>query len=397
MHPLVIELGALFFYGTGVVFLHEVGHSLFARLGGFRLTSLGIGIGKPLASVRLHGGAVFYLGRWWVGGACHAVPTGPLSKRRMWYHGGGLILQLILGLFLLLLPEYWLIDRIIQFNLIVAVTNALPWKVGGNASDGWYLLDAVTGRRREADLLTMRPIIKSLAQHQEAVGSPIGVFYAQLCLAWADVLARLPDQATAFFEADPPESAVDPWFDTLYHYVQADWHRQLQRPLAALQLARGTELARKGELHPFAAGLLALAEARAFVDLGAESQARQSLAKLAGMGGAVGNQAAVIHLWTRIGDNDLEMIPWVTQRVCGLADAALLDRVDTALALLNAAQILEPTHPQIADQARNISIKLIRRLMPTLSFHAQLEMRMQLRNLLPSSTRNHSPSFTTRP
>ena len=114
------------------------------------------------------------------------------------------------------------------------------------------------------------------------------------------------------------------------------------------------------------------------------------------MDGAIGNQAAVIHLWTRITDEDMEMLPWVTQRVNTLVESPLLDRVDTALALLTAAQTLDGQEPELANHTRNQALRLIRRLMPTLSFHAQLEMRMQLRNLLPSTKRT-SPSFTTRP
>ena len=58
MQPLVIELFALLMYGTGIVVLHELGHLLFARLGGFRVSSFGIGFGKPLLRFQWRGGLV---------------------------------------------------------------------------------------------------------------------------------------------------------------------------------------------------------------------------------------------------------------------------------------------------------------------------------------------------
>lgn len=385
MSPLASEFFALFVYGTVIVLLHELGHALFAPLGGYKVTSVGLGLGQPLVRFKIRGGVVLYIGRWWFGGACHAVPTGPHNSARLWFHGGGLIVQFGLMCLLAFWPEHHWINRAAHFNWLVLCTNATPWRLGSYASDGWYLLDALSGRKRQVDLLNMRPILHSLYTHQLRVGSPTGTFYARLCLAWADVLARQPHEASAFFEQDPPESVINPWFDTLYHYVKSEWHRQLQRPLASLQISRRTDLARQGELHPFSSGLLALSEARALVDLGAQTQARQTLAKLTGMGNAIGNQAMVIHLWTRIADEDLEMVPWVTAQICDRLDHPFLDSVDTAHALLMAAQLMAESHPSGAHDTRAVTVRYIRRIIPNLAFHAQLELRTMMRNLLPSA------------
>ena len=397
MSPLASEFFALFVYGTAIVLLHELGHALFAPLGGYKVTSLGLGLGRPLLRFSVRGGLVVYIGRIWFGGACHAVPTGPHTASRLWYHSGGLILQASLMCILAFWPEHHWMDRAAHFNWLVLCTNATPWRFGAYASDGWYILDAVSGRKRQIDLLNMRPILRSLYTHQTQVGSPTGTFYARLCLAWAEVLARQPHEATPFFEEDPPESVINPWFDALYHYVKADWHRQLQRPLASLQLCRRTDVARAGELHPFSSGLLALSEARALVDLGAQTQARQTLAKVAGLGDAIGNQAMVIHLWTRLADEDIEMTSWVATQICGRLDQPFLDPVDASHALLMAAQLVTDTHPEIARDTQDATVLLIRRIIPSLAFHAQLELRTMMRNLLPSGHARPSSPHTRLP
>ena len=131
-----------------VVLIHELGHALLAPEGGYRVTSFGVGAGRPLFRTRLSGGVVFFVAPMvLVGGSCTAIPVGPAGPRRAWFHGGGLIAQGLLALLLFFLPTHWLIDRLWQFNLLVAATNAIPWRLGAVASDGWYIVDALTGAR----------------------------------------------------------------------------------------------------------------------------------------------------------------------------------------------------------------------------------------------------------
>ena len=314
-------------YGNALVLLHELGHAAFARVGGFRVTSFAVGLGPPLLRLSLRGGVVLHLDRWPVGGSCTAIPLGPTSRRRAWYHAGGLIVQAVLALVLLALPDSWLVNRIESFNLLVALTNALPWRLGGSASDGWYLLDAARGGRQQVEILPQRTRLLRLLTREEAVGSPVGTMYAALCLAWADVLAGRPDRADPFFEADPPETALEPWIDALYTYVRAEWHRQRHRPLAALETVQRGRTAREGELSEAATGLLLLAAARARVDLGQHDEAGRALAGIVGDAGPIGRQATVVLLWSTLGASPDELEHAVF-RVARRTTEAWLDPAD---------------------------------------------------------------------
>ena len=303
--PLWVELLAMLVYGNVLVVAHELGHAAFARAGGYRVTSFGVGLGRPVLRVGLRGGVVFHLDRWLIGGACTAIPIRSSSARRVLYHGGGLVVQGVLAVVLALLPDSWLVDRVESFNLLVALTNALPWRFGTSASDGWYILDALTGSRRGGAVLPTRARLRRLAAREATIGSPVGTMYAAMCLAWLDVHCNKPRAANAFFEQDPPESAVEPWLDGLYHYVRSEWHRLQGRPLAAVQTARDTRLALGEDLVDEAAALIALAEARALVDAGSPDAAAKPLARLTGLSGPLGRQATAIALRTVLdGDPD---------------------------------------------------------------------------------------------
>ena len=91
---LAVELIALALYAPFVVTVHEAGHAGFARIGGYRTSSFQLGMGRPFWRSELRGGAVLCVGPWlWLGGACTAVPTAAPSRRRIWFHAGGLIAQ----------------------------------------------------------------------------------------------------------------------------------------------------------------------------------------------------------------------------------------------------------------------------------------------------------------
>ncbi|MEZ4317511.1 MAG: site-2 protease family protein [Myxococcota bacterium] len=339
MQSLLAEFAALFVYGPLVVLLHELGHALLARRGGYRVTSFGIGLGPPLWTLRLSGPLVVHVDRWLIaGGACIAIPNGPPSTRRIWFHGGGLLAQGLLALVLLALPAHWIVDRITQFNLLVALTNAIPWRVGASASDGWYILDALSGSRRTGNLLTQRAIFEQMAAREFAIGSPMGVAYADLCVAWTDVIAGRLEEAGEFFADDPPETAAHPWTDAVYHYVKAEWHREEGRPLASLATAKDGRNALGPSSSPDAHALLALAEARALVLLDEPDRAQRALQRVAG--GPLAIQALPVTLWCTLDagdDEDLELASWkVARHLAG----PWLDPVDPALALLEAAEEL---------------------------------------------------------
>ncbi|MFT7521041.1 MAG: hypothetical protein ACI9MC_003192 [Kiritimatiellia bacterium] len=363
MTEVLVELLAMAVYGNIIVLLHELGHAGFARFAGFRVTSFAVGLGPPLLRFPLRDGVVFHIDRWPIGGACTAIPLGPTGAGRSWYHAGGLVVQGVLGVFLFALPEHWLIDRMMHFNALVALTNAVPWKLGGSASDGWYLLDAWRGGRRAVEILPQRAQLERLAAREQAVGSPLGTLYADLCLAWADVLAGRADRASKFFELDPPQTAVEPWIDVLYHYVRAEWHRQLHRPLAALRTLQDTRRARESEVGEMGLDLLLVAEARTLIDLGDNQKAQRVLAKLAGTWGPVGRQASAIQLRTSIEDA-AEELEYATWRVARRVNEAWLDPADTIETLHIAADRLEEHgRPAPAAGARQAANTLSKRIL----------------------------------
>ena len=389
MLDLSVNLLAMLVYGPLLVVLHETGHALFARAGGYRVTSFGLGLGPPLWSVYLKGGVVFHVDRWFFsGGACTAIPVGPPSIRRAWFHAGGLIVQAGLGCILLALPSHWLVTGIFWFNVLVALHNAIPWRIGGQASDGWYLLDAFTGGRRGGSVLTQRASFERIARRETRIGSPVGRVYSQICLAWTDVLAGHPEDATPLFQVDPPESLVDPWVDALYHYVQAEWHRSQGRALAALRVAREAHSAIDFAESEDAAILMSLAEARALVDLQASGQAQRRLAQAAGIGGPIGWQAAAILLWASL-DGETDDLEQATWRVTRRRHEAWLDPGDATLALWHAAEQLEAQGRLMAARgARDAATTIARRTLQDVAEVDRVSLARRLDSVVNAQTRS---------
>jgi hypothetical protein len=287
--------------------------------------------------------------------------------RRVWFHAGGLIAQGCLAAVLLFLPAHWLVDRVAQFNLLVAATNALPWKLGSQWSDGFYLLDAFTGHRRSRSIVVQRAALSRMARRESAVGSAVGRVYSDVCLAWADIVVGRPGDAAPLFKLDPPEVSLDSWVEALYQYVLAEWHRSEQRPLAALRASKCT-LAAGLDSRPLeeAAGLAALAEARALIDLDSPQRAERALARIAGLGGPIGLQASSVLLWATLGASteDLELATWRVER---RMHDAWWDPLDPALALWAAADRLDELgRVNAARGARSAARTLVQSLLRSL-------------------------------
>ncbi len=356
-----IHLAALAIYGPLIVLLHELGHAALARAGGYRVTDFAIGMGRPLWRVEVRGGAVIHVDRWFfAGGSCTAILVAPGGARRAWFHLGGLLVQLALALLLLPWVHVELARHALAFNALVFAHNALPWRIGAVASDGWHALDAWSGRGRGTDVLAQYRALERLACRAEQVGSPMGIAYTRVCLAWADVLAGRPRRADPLFRDDPPETALEPWVDALYHYVRAEWDRTQGRALGALRTAReavlSVDLGGTGE----AEALIALAEARALVDLDAPHQALRALSRAAGVAGPIGWQAEAIRVWATL--DEPAALERAVRRLLLRADRAALDRADAAMALWVAAQALARAgRDRAADDARAGAISLAAR------------------------------------
>ena len=364
MSTLWLDLAALVVYGPPIVLLHEAGHAALARRGGYRVTDFAIGFGRPLWRLPLRGGAVLHVDiGLLLGGSCTAIPVGPASPRRAWFHVGGLLAQLALMVVLLPFLDLRLAQHAALFNGLVMVHNLVPWRIGPTASDGWHLWDALTGARRGSDVIAQRRAIEHMWARADQVGTPVGVTYARICVAWADVLAGRPESARALFRDDPPSATVEPWVDALYHYVCAEWHRMEGRPLAALRTAREAVGALDFETTAEGEALIALAEARALVQLDAPVQAQRTLARTAGTGGTIGWQAAVTQLWATL-DDEADPLERATRRVLQRLDQPGLDPADGAVALWEAGYRLEAAGREaVAREARQGGTRLARRVL----------------------------------
>lgn len=390
MSPLMTEFLALFLYGPALVVLHELGHALFARMGGYRVTSFGVGLGPPVLRMRLSGPLVFHVDRYWIaGGACIAIPDGPPTTKRIWFHGGGLLLQGVLALVLLVLPEHWLVDRMAQFNLLVALTNAIPWKFAGSASDGWYILDALNGGRMAGNPLSQRPAFEQMADREHVNQSPLGLAYADLCVTWANVLAGRLEEAGEFFELDPPETAAHAWTDALYHYVKAEWHRECQRPLAALATAREGRASCRAAEGSDSVALLALAEARALIALDEPDAARRALQRV--LASPLAIQALPIALWTNLdaSTDDLVLATWKLARVI---QSPWLDPGEPVFALLEAAdELAERNETQAARSARDAAMALADRTVNSAVLEDRRTLSYRLRSAMVGVGDLHRP------
>jgi hypothetical protein len=170
-----------------VALVHELGHALLARPAGFRLTSLGLGAGAPLLRIPLGQGRVFVLHRWFfLGGACVAIPaTLEGGRRAAWFHGGGVLAQLALAPVLRLLPAAWDLGDLEEINALMLIGNLMPWRMGGQVSDGWRLFAALRpGGRGAGVLLDRRAALQHLQRFEAARGSPDGEAWARLLLGW---------------------------------------------------------------------------------------------------------------------------------------------------------------------------------------------------------------------
>lgn len=348
MHSLPAELIALVLLVPLVGILHELGHALAAPLAGYRVTSLGLGLGKPmLRRVNLRG-QVLWLGRWpLAGGACVAIP-GSMGARPVVYHLGGLAMQALLALVLHPLEDlHWVLARAETFNLLVLAWNILPWRWAGQASDGWYLVSRLTPGRSGLPVMGRRSVLARLARFEEAVGSPLGSWYARLGLAWVDVLVGRPERADEFMALPDPLGlgSEDRGIRALQATVHVAWHRAWGRHDQALEAAREWRARLGSPLPDSAEDLGTIAVAQALVDCGQPAEARQVLASLAGVSGAVGREATAILLAAALLEDDARATTKAAWRLVERLPGPFFDPVQVVLILRQAATLLPAGDP----------------------------------------------------
>ncbi len=365
MQPLPAELIALVLLVPLIGTLHELGHALAAPLAGYRVTSLGVGIGKPMLRRVTLRGMVLWLGRWpLAGGACVAIPAGS-SARPVIYHLGGLVTQALLALALIPFEDlWWVLDRAETFNLLVLAWNVLPWRIGGQASDGWHLVARLSPSRAGSPIMGRRSVLERLARFEETVGSPLGSWYARQGLAWHDILLGRPERADEQMRLPDPLGlgADDRGIRALQGYLIVAWHRAHGRCEQALEAARAWR-ARLGSAVPDGAeDLGTIAVAQALVGCGQPAEARQVLASLAGVSGIIGREATATLLAAALAEGELDATRRAAWRLIERLPGPFYDPVQV-VRLLAAAQAAmpadDPVHPRLQRETARARARLL--------------------------------------
>lgn len=365
MQSLPAELLALVLLVPLIGILHELGHAASAPLAGYRVTSLGLGLGKPLLRRTNMRGQVLWLGRWpLAGGACVAIPAS-MAARPTVYHLGGLAMQALLALALHPLEDvHWVIARAETFNLLVLAWNVLPWRWRGQASDGWYLVARITPGRSQMPVMGRRPVLERLARFEEGLGSPLGSWYARLGLAWLDVLVGHPERADELMGLPAPLGLglEDRGILALQGYVIVAWHRAAGRCQQALDEARAWR-AKLGSLVPDAAEDLAtITVAQALVACGQPAEARRVLASLAGVTGPAGREATALLLAACLLEEDLTSLRQAAWRLVDRLPGPFFDPVQVVRLLAQAALRLpegDPARARLTREATRARARLL--------------------------------------
>ena len=323
-----------------IAVLHELGHALAARPAGYRVTSFGIGHGKPLMRWRLRNGTIVYLGRWlFSGGLCVAIPVDPVPARRWLYHSGGLLVQAALALVLWPLAQVLpVLENVFWFNLAVILWNLVPLRIGGYATDGWQLVSDLFRPARSGHLFAARAEVERFLRFEARVGSPLGITWCRLTLRWMDILCGLDDDG---WEPDEVMLMAEPQLEALNGYVVAERHRVEGRSLAALHTVQKLRRAWGAHLPPLALDMLTVAEARAYLAQDEPKLAQQTIARLAGATGVVSHDAAAIELRAALQLDDLGAVHNGARRLVALMDEGLLDAPEAVRTLWDAASWLK--------------------------------------------------------
>lgn len=214
MERLLLPLAMLCVFLPVVSLIHEAGHVVGGRLGGYYVAASGFGGGRRFWTTPLSRRLNLFLGlNLLVGGATIAFPTRlPMGRAAAFaYHYGGIAAQLVLQVALHLV--YWKVPEArpyllpgLSFNALVLVMNTLPLRlpVGEDlvlASDGARVLEALGSRAASAigpQASLGSPQFRAM---RARLGTDVGRFVLDVCRARA-----VDDEWTANFlaSATPP-------------------------------------------------------------------------------------------------------------------------------------------------------------------------------------------------
>ena len=319
-----------------IAVVHELGHALAARPAGYRVTSFGIGHGKPLLRWELRNGVIVYLGRWLIsGGLCVAIPIDPVPARRWLYHSGGLILQGLLALLLWpLMQVVPALEYAFWFNLVVLGWNLLPVRFGGYATDGWQLVADWIRPETAGQFFSARREVERVLRFEERVQSPLGETWCRVFLRWMDLVCGLDDDD---WRPDEVILLAEPQLEALHGYVLAERHRVEGRSLAALSTVHELRRAYGPEFLPVALDMLTLAEARAYLAQEEPRLAQQALARLAGAVGAVSRDALAVEVQAAMLRGEGSEVERSARRLSERLHEAFLDAPEAVRTLWTAA------------------------------------------------------------
>ena len=323
-----------------IAVLHELGHALAARPAGYRVTSFGVGHGAPLVHFRTRNGTIVYLGRWiFSGGQCVAIPVDVIPERRWLYHSGGLILQGVLALLLWPLAERFpALSGAMWFNLLVLGWNLLPLRFGGYASDGYKLISPWLGGASVGQHYAQRAQIAKVLRLEVQNRSDLGVAWCRTMLQWMDVVTG---QETDPWEPDELVLMAEPQLEGLFTFVRAEQERSAGASLGALQRIQRYRLDMSHSLPPLSRDMLALAEARCWLDQGSPKKARELLSELVGAPGPIARDAACLQLECALQEQDHPRILSSAQRLSQSLDQSFFDLPAAAMTLFQAALVLK--------------------------------------------------------
>ena len=323
-----------------IAVLHELGHAVAARPAGYRVTSFGVGHGAPLVHWRTRSGTIVYLGRWiFGGGQCVAIPVDVIPERRWLYHSGGLIFQAFLALVLWpLAARFPVLSWAMWFNLLVLTWNLLPLRFGGYVSDGYKLFSPWVGRDWSGQQYSQRDQIAKVLRLETQNRSDLGVAWCRIMLQWMDVVTgQDPDPWT-------PEDLVlmaEPQLEGLFTFVRSEQERSAGASLAALQRIHRYRLDMSYSLPPLSRDMLALAEARCWLDQGSPKKSRELLSELVGAPGPIARDAACLQLECALQEQNHVRILSSAQRLSRLLDQSFFDLPAAAITLYRAAHFLK--------------------------------------------------------
>jgi tetratricopeptide (TPR) repeat protein len=249
-------------------FCHEVGHVLLGRWSGYRITSMGMGLARPLIVWNWGKTRVYLAWKKPLQGITFSLKLGPSPKRwqRIASLAGGVLANALLAIIAFVLwvalpwgSGLWFVLWVI--NGLNAVTNLIPFKVwlghGYLQTDGAQILQTLCGRisaptapERVQKLEGLRGLWTDIGDHLM-----LRLHLLEAAVAWKE-LDDLEQAEALYHEAEALRTEDSPWLRAVTALVQFEialGTRRYEEAAAALDTAEAIYVGLKYELGPFVA------------------------------------------------------------------------------------------------------------------------------------------------